>query len=55
MIKLIHREMSGGDQTSYTLPSTAEKISQYLLFVEDDALERYVTPDFSELNIMVRH
>jgi len=55
MIKLIHREMSGGDQTSYTLPSTPEKISQYLLFVEDDALERYVTPDFSEMNIMVRH
>jgi len=55
MIKLIHREMSGGDQTSYTLPSTAEKISQYLLFVEDNTLERYVTPDFSELNIMVRH
>lgn len=55
MIKLIHREMSGGDPASYTLPSTAEKISQYLLFVEDDVLERYVTPDFSELNILVRH
>jgi hypothetical protein len=55
IIKLIHREMSGGDQASYTLPPTADKISQYLLFVEDSTLERYVTPDFSELNIMVRH
>ncbi|RZB30431.1 MAG: uncharacterized protein SRB1_02711 [Desulfobacteraceae bacterium Eth-SRB1] len=56
MIKLIHRAMNGRDPASYTpLPPTREKVSQYLLFVEDDALERYVTPDFSELNIMVRH
>jgi len=55
MIKLIHREMSGGDPASYTLPPTAEKVSQYLLFVDDETLERYVTPDFSEMNILVRH
>ena len=55
MIKLVNREMNGGDPASYELPSTAQKVSQYLLFFEGNLLNRYVTPDFSELNIMVRH
>jgi predicted RND superfamily exporter protein len=55
ILKLVHREMNGGDPGFYTVPPTAQKISQYLLFFEDQALERFVTPDFSELNILIRH
>jgi len=54
-LKLVHREMNGGDPAFYTVPPTPQKISQYLLFFEDQALERYVTPDFGEVNILVRH
>jgi predicted RND superfamily exporter protein len=55
ILKLVHREMNGGDPGFYTVPPTPQKISQYLLFLEDQELERFVTPDFSELNILVRH
>jgi len=54
-LKLIHREMNNGDETYYRMPETKELIAQYLLTLQRDEIERFVSPDFSEINIMVRH
>lgn len=54
-LKLIHMEMNDGDRSFYTLPKTKELIAQYLLTLHRNDIERYVNPDFSEANIMVRH
>ena len=54
-IKLIHREMNNGDSKFYKLPGTKELISQYLLTLQRDEIEKLVSPDFSEVNIMIRH
>ncbi|MBU3951318.1 MAG: MMPL family transporter [Proteobacteria bacterium] len=54
-LKLIHMELNNGDPSFYTLPKTKELIAQYLLTLQRGDIERYVTPDFSEANIMVRH
>ena len=54
-LKLINREMNGGDPEKEVLPLTRERISQYLTFLEDDDISRYVNADFSDVNIMVRH
>ncbi len=54
-LKLINREMNGGTPEMEKLPSSKARISQYLTFLEDDEIERYVNNDFSDINIMVRH
>ncbi|MBW2117901.1 MAG: MMPL family transporter [Deltaproteobacteria bacterium] len=54
-LKLINREMHGGDPAGAVLPLTVEQVSQYLLFLQDEDLERYTDPDFSEVNIVVSH
>jgi predicted RND superfamily exporter protein len=54
-IKLIHREMNDGKEEFYKIPLSSAKISQYLLTLSRDEISRFVTPDFSEVNIMVRH
>jgi len=54
-IKLINREMNGGDPEKEVLPSTRGRISQYIAFLEEDDISRYVNTDFSDVNIMVRH
>ncbi len=52
---LVHRELSGGNPDSYAIPDRDDLISQYLLFFSDEAVERYVSPDFSQASIRVRH
>ncbi|MCD4718157.1 MAG: MMPL family transporter, partial [Desulfobacterales bacterium] len=54
-LKHINREMQGGDPAGAVLPVSVEQVSQYLLFLQDDDLERYAAHDFSEVNIVVNH
>lgn len=54
-ISLIHREMNGGDEKFFAVPDSKDLIAQYLLFLHRDEIERYITYDFSEANILVRH
>lgn len=54
-ISLIHREMNGGNNEYYKIPDKADLIAQYLLFLHRDETSRYVTSDYSEANILVRH
>jgi predicted RND superfamily exporter protein len=54
-LKLVNREMNAGKDEFYQVPKTKDLVSQYLLFLQPDDIERFVTPDFSEVNIVVRH
>ena len=54
-LKIIHREMNGGQASFHVMPDKPELISQYLLLLRRDEIERYVNADFSEVNIVVRH
>jgi predicted RND superfamily exporter protein len=54
-VALIHREMSGGTPEKYAVPDRDDLISQYMLFFTRSDLERYVSSDFSRVNIHVRH
>ncbi|RJR39658.1 MAG: hypothetical protein C4576_20985 [Desulfobacteraceae bacterium] len=53
-IALIHREMEGSG-AAVALPETRQRVSQYLTFLTDNDISRYVNHDFSEVNILVRH
>ncbi|MCG8618693.1 MAG: MMPL family transporter [Desulfobacterales bacterium] len=54
-LKVINREMNDGKDSFYRLPDTKELVAQYLLTLQRSEIERLVTSDFSEVNIMVRH
>jgi len=54
-IALIHQEMNNGDKKFYAIPTSSDLISQYLLFLRRDEIDRFVTADYSEVNILVRH
>ena len=54
-ISIIHREMNNGDEKYLKVPDSADLVAQYLLFLHRDEISRYVTADFSESNILVRH
>jgi len=54
-ISLIHREMNGGKEKYFRVPDSADLIAQYLLFLHRDKISRYITADFGEANILVRH
>jgi len=54
-ISLIHREMNNGNEKYFAVPDSKDLIAQYLLFLHRDEIERYITSDFSEANILVRH
>ncbi|MEA3428342.1 MAG: cyclic nucleotide-binding domain-containing protein, partial [Thermodesulfobacteriota bacterium] len=54
-ISIIHREMNNGDEKYFKVPDSTYLIAQYLLFLHRDEISRYVTADFSEANILVRH
>ena len=54
-IALVNREMNGGTQDQYFIPDKDELISQYLLFFTREDIDRYVSSDYSEANIIVRH
>ncbi|MCX5907724.1 MAG: MMPL family transporter, partial [Deltaproteobacteria bacterium] len=54
-VALIHREMNNGDKKFFGIPADSNLVSQYLLFFQRDEISRFVSPDFSEVSIMVRH
>ncbi|MBW1771427.1 MAG: MMPL family transporter [Deltaproteobacteria bacterium] len=54
-LQLIHREMMGDDASPGPLPKTRAKVSQYLLFLQDDVIAPYVNHEFNEINIIVSH
>jgi uncharacterized protein len=54
-IKLINREMNEGDPAFFTIPDSEPAIDEYLLFLESEEVEQYVTPEFDDLVILVRH
>jgi len=54
-ISLIHREMNDGNEKYFKVPDSADLIAQYLLFLHRDKISRFITADFSEANILVRH
>lgn len=54
-IAMIHCEMNNSDDTFRKIPEESALIPQYLLFLQRSEIERFVTPDFSEVNILVRH
>jgi len=54
-VALINMEMNDGNRKYFSIPESSNLISQYLLFFQRDDLSRFVTPDYSEVSIMVRH
>ncbi|MCP4131476.1 MAG: MMPL family transporter [bacterium] len=54
-IKLIHKEMNAGNKQFSSIPGSENLVAQYLLFLHREEIESYVTPDFAEANILVRH
>ena len=54
-IKLLHREMNDGRPEAYAVPASAESIAEYLLFLHRDDVQKFITPEFDDLNILVRH
>ncbi|MCP4399892.1 MAG: MMPL family transporter [bacterium] len=54
-VSLIHREMNDGDDAYHALPDSSAFIAQYLLLMSPDELERVITDDYSEINLIVRH
>jgi uncharacterized protein len=54
-VSMIHCEMNDGDEALRKIPENAALIPQYLLFLNRDEIERFTTPDYSEVNILVRH
>ncbi len=54
-IALVHREMNEGRSEMYQVPDEENLISQYLLLFTQEEIDRYVTSDFKNANIVVRH
>ncbi|MCK9392398.1 MAG: MMPL family transporter [Syntrophales bacterium] len=54
-VALINREMNNGDKKFFAIPADSNLVSQYMLFFQRDEISRFVSPDFSEVSIMVRH
>lgn len=54
-MKLIHREMNGGDPEFFRIPDSSNSISEYSLMLQDHEIEAFITHEFDELNILVRH
>jgi uncharacterized protein len=54
-LSMIHCEMNAGEEAFRKIPGDPALIPQYLLFLNRDEIERFVTPDYSEVNILVRH
>jgi len=55
IIKIVHRELFGGDEKHYRIPESSAAVAQTLITFQNshrpDDLWHYVTPDFDEANI----
>lgn len=54
-MKIVQREMQGGDKAMEVIPGSRELVSQYLLLLGNVDLGHYVNPGYSTANIVVRH
>lgn len=54
-LRVMNREMNGGDPQHDTIPDTPEKVAQYLLTLEGPDLSKYVDYNYSTINVVVRH
>ncbi|MDZ7642105.1 MAG: MMPL family transporter [Desulfurivibrio sp.] len=54
-LSLVNREMNQGDQDYYRLPDSRNMVEQYLLLFQRGDLERYLNPDATAVNVLVRH
>jgi uncharacterized protein len=54
-IRMLNQEMNDGDPSYFTIPPSRDLISQYLLLLSRDDIDRYVSGDFSEVCIAIRH
>ncbi len=53
-LKFMNQEFHGG-LTTQSLPKTRELVAQYLMFLHRSDLDSYVSHDYSQANIVVRH
>ena len=54
-VKVFNREFNSGDESYFRIPDTAEEISQMLLLLEGNEMERILGPDYVNASIVVRH
>lgn len=54
-IKLMNREMNGGNPEMQIVPDSKNLVAQYLLLMADEDTKTYVDSDYSTANIVVRH
>jgi hypothetical protein len=54
-LKMMHREMNGGNLALEVIPETREQVAQYLLTLDGKELAKYVDFNASTVNIVVRH
>lgn len=54
-LKLIHREMNGGEDGYFAIPDSTNTIQEYTLFLKREDVERYVSFDYGDLVIVIRH
>ncbi|TNF30492.1 MAG: hypothetical protein EP319_04860 [Deltaproteobacteria bacterium] len=54
-LALINREMHDSDPKHYRIPDEDALISQYMLFLSKDDWEAFISPDYNDVNIIVRH
>ncbi|MBF0218944.1 MAG: MMPL family transporter [Gammaproteobacteria bacterium] len=55
LLRFVNREFHHGDSAYQTLPDSRQLNAQYLLFFHRSELLRYISSDFSRVNIIVRH
>lgn len=55
MIALVHREMNQAAPGSHAVPDREELIEQYMLLFRRSDVDRYVSADMRNVNIVVRH
>lgn len=54
-LDLLNREMHDGDEKFYCVPDDDKLIAQHLLLLQRRDIERYLTADYSSVNIVIRH
>ena len=54
-IKLVNKGMNPGSQDEYKIPFLRDLISQYFLLMDPVEIQRYITNDYNEVNIIIQH
>ncbi len=54
LIRKAHQEINDGDTTFHRIPDTTELIAQYSILLNQDDLDRFVSPDFSSTCLLAR-